>query len=143
MSTMTADRRAEGIVVNIVLWILQIILALTNLSAGVQHILLPPNLPAAFAWMYDIPTVPNIVIGVLEVAAALGLILPGLTRIQTRLTPLAALGISLTMVGAIVFHITRGEYQNVLFNIFFLALATVVAYGRWRVNPLKARSTMA
>jgi uncharacterized membrane protein YphA (DoxX/SURF4 family) len=129
--------------VNVILWVMQVVLALTNLSAGVQHILLPPNLPAAFAWMYDIATVPNAVIGVLEIAAALGLILPALTRIQPRLTPLAALGVALTMVGATMFHIPRGEYQNLVINFVFLVLAIIVAYGRWRVEPIMDRRPAA
>lgn len=128
---------------NILLWVLQVLVALPALNAGVFHLLLPENMPAMFAWMNDLGTVPHIIIGVLEIAAALGLLLPGLTKIQTRLTPLAAAGFALTMVGAVFFHIPRAEYQNVGLNVVLAVLAIFVAYGRWRLSPLKDRNAAA
>lgn len=124
---------------NVILWILQVVLALVFAGSGVQHIVLPPSLPALFEWMYDIPTLPNVLIGVAELAAALGLILPGLTRIQTRLTPLAALGLAITMVGAVIFHILRGEVLNIVQTAFLMVLSALVAYWRWRAIPLEDR----
>ena len=56
------------------------------------------------AWMYDLPPGLRYFSGTAEVLAGLGLILPGLTRIQTRLTPLAAVGLVLVMMGAAVWH---------------------------------------
>lgn len=44
------------------------------------------------------------------------------------------------MIGAIVFHVTRGEYQNIVMNIILGALAAFVAYGRWKLRPLEDRS---
>ena len=124
----------------IFLWVLQVVMSLVFLGSGVSHITLPPDLPANFAWMYDIAPVPNTVIGVLELAAALGLILPGVTRIQTRLTSLAALGLMLTMIGAVIFHVPRAEFSNVTFNVIFFVMASIVAYGRWRIRPFMDRS---
>jgi putative oxidoreductase len=86
--------------------------------------------------MYDLPTPLHTIAGAAELLAAVGLILPGVTRIQTRLTPLAAFGLVLLMLGAIVFHIARGELMNVVVNQVVAALATFVAYGRWRISPL-------
>ncbi|MFZ1267494.1 MAG: DoxX family protein, partial [Anaerolineae bacterium] len=74
------------------------------------------------------------------ILGGLGLILPGLTRIQTRLTPLAALGLAIVMVGAAAWHTTRGEFPNVIMNIVVAALMGFVAYGRWKLRPLKDRA---
>ena len=124
---------------NIVLWLLQVLLALVFAFFGVQHILLRPDLAEGLAWMYDISPVFNRVIGVAELAAVMGLILPGLTKIQTRLTPLAAAGLMLVMVGAFIFNVTSGVIGNAVSNVILLVLAAAVAYLRWRVRPLKDR----
>lgn len=71
------------------------------------------------------------------------MILPGLTGIGPRLTPLAAAGLVVVMVGAIVFHIARAEYVFIGSNAMLLVLAAFVAYGRWRLVPLRARSASA
>jgi hypothetical protein len=75
-------------------------------------------------------------IGVAEVLAAVGLILPGITHILPVLTPLAAAGLVIVMVSAVIFHIRRREYANVVFNLVLLALSAFVAYIRWFVLPL-------
>jgi len=72
---------------------------------------------------------------VAESLAAIGLILPGLTGILPWLTPLAALGLVIIMLGAIVFHIQRKEYPNIVFNAILLALAAFVMYGRLVLAP--------
>ena len=125
---------------NIVFWVLQILFGLFFLFVGVQHFILPPNLPAQMAWMYELTPGLHVVSGVLEILGGLGLLLPGLFRIQTRLTPLAALGLVFVMLGAAGWHITRGEVQNVVQNLIFAALLAFVAYGRWKSYPLKDRN---
>lgn len=125
---------------NIVLWVLQVLLGIFFIFNGIQHYIVPPNLPAMFQWMYDLPTWLNIFSGTAELLAGLGLILPGVTKIQTWLTPLAAVGLVIVMTGAVVFHIPRGEIPNVLMNIVLAGLAAFVAYGRWRLSPLTDRS---
>jgi hypothetical protein len=76
------------------------------------------------------------VVGILELMGAAGLILPGLTKILPILTPIAAVGLVLTMVGAIVVHLPRKEYANVGGNVVLLLMAAFVAYGRFVVMPL-------
>jgi uncharacterized membrane protein YphA (DoxX/SURF4 family) len=125
---------------NIILWVLQIVFGLFFLFIGVMHFVLPPNLPAMMSWMYELPSGLHVVSGILEILGGLGLILPGLFRTQTRLTPLAALGLVFVMVGAAVWHITRGEAQNVVQNLVIAALLGFVAYGRWKLSPLKDRN---
>jgi uncharacterized membrane protein YphA (DoxX/SURF4 family) len=130
----------EQVSMNIILWVLQNVVGLFFLYIGVQHFVLPPNLPAMMSWMYELPTGLHMVSGILEILGGLGLILPGLFRIQTRLTPLAALGLVFVMAGAAVWHITRGEFQNVVQNLVVAALLGFVAYGRWKLSPLKDRN---
>jgi len=86
--------------------------------------------------MYDLSPWLHAITGAAELLAAMGLILPGLTRIQPRLTPLAAFGLMLVMLGAIVFHILRGEIGNAVLNVVVAGLAAFVAYGRWRISLL-------
>jgi uncharacterized membrane protein YphA (DoxX/SURF4 family) len=130
----------EQVVMNIILWVLQVVFGLFFLFVGVMHFVLPPNLPAMMGWMYELPSGLHGVSGILEILGGLGLILPGLFRTQTRLTPLAALGLVFVMIGAAVWHITRGELQNVVQNLVVAALLGFVAYGRWKLSPLKDRN---
>jgi hypothetical protein len=62
---------------------------------------------------------------------AIGLIVPPLVHIAPILTPLAASGLVLTMIGAIVTHARRGEFPNVAINVVLAIMATVVAWGRF------------
>jgi uncharacterized membrane protein YphA (DoxX/SURF4 family) len=124
---------------NIALWISQGILAVLFLFQGIVKFSPPPDLPASMAWTYDIPAGFSIFIGIVELLAVAGLLLPGITKIQTRLTPLAATGLIFTMIGAIIFHATRGEIAMIPGNIIWLLLSAFVAYGRWKLSPLQER----
>jgi hypothetical protein len=126
----------------IVLWILQVLLSIFFLLVGVTHFIVPPGLPGPLSWMYELPAGLHYFSGTAEMLAALGLILPGLTKIQTRLTPLAGAGLVLVMVGGIVWHVQRGEGVNIFVNLILAVLAGFVAYGRWRLNPLPDRSAL-
>ena len=75
-------------------------------------------------------------IGLAEVLGAVGLILPALTGILPWLTPLAAIGLVLVMIGAAFTHFRRGESSNIIGNLVLLALAAFVAYGRFVLVPL-------
>lgn len=123
---------------NKALWAVQVLLGISFVGVGLMHFIVPPGLPAPMAWMYDLPTGLHMVSGTAEILGGLGLILPGVTRIMTWLTPVAALGLVAVMALAIVFHLGRGEVQNVAFNVVLGALAAFVAYGRWRLHPLAA-----
>jgi uncharacterized membrane protein YphA (DoxX/SURF4 family) len=125
---------------NILLWVLQVLLGIFFILNGIQHFIVPPGLPELFQWMYDLPTWLHLVSGTAELLGGLGLILPGVLKIQTRLTPLAGAGLTLVMLGAAAWHIPRGETPNIVLNIFLAVLAAFVAYGRWRLSPLTNRS---
>ena len=122
---------------NILLWVLQVLLALAFFAHG--WMLLSP--PAAIAEQLNasIPRWLQLFIGVSEVLAAVGLTLPGLTRIQPWLVPCAAAGIMIVMISATAFHTMRGEFSSAATTAVLLALATVVAYMRWRVAPIRPR----
>jgi len=77
-------------------------------------------------------------LGVAEVLAAAGLTLPGISRIQPRLVPLAAAGLMIVMVGATIYHSVRGETSSAITTSVLLLLVTFVAYMRWRVLPIRS-----
>lgn len=122
---------------NIVLWVVQGVLALAFLMAGSMKATRPKEaLAGQMAWVEDFSPNTIKVIGLLEVLGALGLILPALTGVLPWLTPLAAIGLVLTMLGAAATHLRRGENQMVIVNVVLLLLAAFIAYGRFVASPL-------
>ena len=95
----------------VVAWILQIVLALAFVAAGGMKLARPkPALVAAgMGYAEDFSTPAIKTIGALEVLGAIGLILPAITGIATFLVPLAALGLAVTMLGAVIVHGRRKE----------------------------------
>lgn len=122
---------------NAVLWTIQAVLALLFLFAGGMKLVVPIEmlkgpvpLPGAFLRF----------IGVCEVSGALGLVLPGLFRIRTGLTPLAASGLVIVMIGATAVTLIGGMVAPAAIPAVVCLLALTVAYGRRRVAPLSERS---
>jgi DoxX-like family len=116
------------------LWIMQGALALLFLFTGGSKLLLPANVLLA-QMVFPLPIWFFRGIGLIEVAGALGLILPGLTRIKPWLTPLAAAGFALEMVGATIVTVIAQGVAPALFPLVVGLLAAFVAYGRgsqWR-----------
>lgn len=127
---------------NIGLWIAQVLLAAAYLAAGWMKVSQPVDGLAAMgmAWAADWPAWSVRFIGAAEIAGALGLILPAATRIVPMLTPLAALGLSVIQVLAIVVHATRGETAMTLpANLVLLALSLFVLWGRTRRASIAPR----
>jgi DoxX-like protein len=77
-------------------------------------------------------------VAVCEVLGAVGLILPGLLRIRPGLTPLAAAGLVIIMIGAIALTLAMGQTGPALFSFVVGILAAFIAYGRWRLAPLRS-----
>ena len=119
----------------VALWTVQVILAVAFLFAGVLHGFRQEEAKAQLGWPAAVSPALLTFIGIVEIAGAIGLVLPALTNRLPWLTPLAALGLVALMLLAILFHISRGEYPNVLFNVVLLVLAAFVAYGRWALVP--------
>jgi putative oxidoreductase len=114
----------------IVLWIVQGLLALAFLLAGVMKTFMPlEGLKKNMAWVGNVPAGLVRFIGIVEILGALGLVLPKLTKILPQLTIAAAIGLVLVMVSAVVFHATRKEYGNIGANIVLLLLAAFLAVG--------------
>ena len=124
---------------NLALWIVQGLLALIFLFTGGMKLALPleeltAQLPLP-GWFVRF-------IGLAEVLGALGLILPGLLRIRPGLTPLAAAGLVIIMMGATVLTpaLTGGDVALALIPLVLGLLAAFVAYGRWRLAPYRRSS---
>ena len=122
---------------NIVLWVLQVLLALVFLAHG--GLLLFPPAAIVDQMNASLPRWFQLFLGIAEILAAVGLTLPGVTRIQPWLVSYAAAGIMFVMVCATVFHLVRGEVSSALTTVVLLAVATFVAYARWRVAPIRPR----
>ena len=122
---------------NVLLWVLQALLAVAFLAHG-WLFLFPP------AEMVDlmnavIPPAFRILIGVAEVLAAVGLTVPGITRVMPWLIPWAAAGLMIVMLGATILHGMRGEVGSAITTAILFIVATFVAYVRWKVNPILPR----
>jgi uncharacterized membrane protein YphA (DoxX/SURF4 family) len=120
--------------VGIALWVAQGLLAAAFLVAGATKLSQPKEkLLKNMAWVEDFSQPTVRIIGALEVLGAIGIVVPALTGIVPSLTPLAALGLVLTMIGAALTHLRRSEYSVITVPAVLLILAAFVAYGRFFV----------
>lgn len=121
------------------LWIVSGLLALLFLGAGSFKLLMPVAYLAdqpPMAWVSSVPPWLVKLIGLAEVAGALGLILPAATRILPQLTPLAAKGLALIMALAFGIHIFRGEIDATVAPVVLFSLAVFVSHGRTKLVPV-------
>jgi putative oxidoreductase len=125
---------------NIALWLAQGLLALLFGMAGTMKATQSiDELSQALPWTAEVPVALVRFIGVSELAAAIGMILPAATRIMPRLTPLAGVGLALVMVLAAAFHAMRGETGALPINVALCGLAIFVAWGRLLKAPIAPR----
>jgi putative oxidoreductase len=122
---------------NIVLWVLQVLLAVAFFAHGWLFLSPPPEI--AEQMNASLPRWFQLFLGVAEVLAAVGLTLPGATRIMPWLVTWAASGIMIVTASATVFHLVRGEMSSAAITLLLLAMATFVAYERHRVLPIGIR----
>lgn len=119
---------------NTAIWIIQGLLALLFLFAGGMKLVLPIE---EFTTQMPLP-LPDWFVrftGVVEVLGAIGLVVPWLVGIRPGLTPLAAAGLVIVMIGAVVYTLAAGEIAPALISFVVGILAAFVAYGRWRLTP--------
>ena len=119
---------------NIALWVVQGLLALLFLFAGGMKLVLPieemtKQMPLPLPGLFLRFT------GIVEVLGAIGLILPWLLRIRPGLTPLAAAGLAIVMIGATVYTLAAGDFTSAPIPLVVGLLSAFVAYGRWRLAP--------
>ena len=122
---------------NLALWIVQALLAALFLFAGGTKLVLPID---EMTKQMPMPGLFVRFIGVAEVLGAVGLILPWLLRIRPGLTPFAAAGLVIIMIGATVTTLMTGEIAMSLFPLVVGIFAGFVAFGRWRLAPLSTKS---
>jgi uncharacterized membrane protein YphA (DoxX/SURF4 family) len=127
VSSSEGSAKRWGRAVTATLWTVQILLALIFLFAGSMKLILPIEMITA---QMPLPRLFLHFIGVCEVAGAFGLILPGLTGIQRSLTPLAACGLVVIMVGAVVLTLASQGVAGAVVPLVVGGLAAYVAYGR-------------
>lgn len=126
---------------NILLWILQVLLAMAFFAHGVMFLSPPPDIAAQMNAV--LPRWFQLFLGVAEVAAAIGLTLPGLTRILPWLVVWAAAGVLTVTVSATVFHLARQEFSSAAITLVLAVMAAAVMYGRHRVLPIRPRQSAA
>ena len=127
------------IIMRIFLWILQILLALQFLQHGI--IMVFP--PAEYVGMINATMGVGLryFIGIAELLAVVGLILPGLLRIYTWLVPLTAACLMVVAASASVFHSIRGETSSAVYTAVLFLIITFFGYMRWKVKPILPRQT--
>jgi uncharacterized membrane protein YphA (DoxX/SURF4 family) len=130
MKSVATDR--SGRKLNVLLWVLQVLLAMLFMFAGVMKFVMPVEemtkqiaLPGWFLHF----------IGAAEILGAIGLLLPGILRIRTGLTPLAAGALGIIMIGATSVNLKIGQSGAALMTLVFGLLLILVAYNRWRMAP--------
>jgi uncharacterized membrane protein YphA (DoxX/SURF4 family) len=118
---------------NLALWIIAIVLAVAFAGSGLMKLVVPKDklVTAGQGWAQDFSPTNIRLIGLVEILGAVGLVLPAAVHIAPILVPLAAVGLALVMVGAIVVHARRKEPMNIAVNVVLIALAVVVAWGRF------------
>jgi uncharacterized membrane protein YphA (DoxX/SURF4 family) len=122
---------------NVVLWMLQILLAFLFIFAGGMKLVLPSEelvqqMPLSLpGWFIRF-------IGVVELLGGIGVVLPWLVRIRPGLTPLAAAGLTIIMIGAVVYGLAAGDIVSSIIPLAVGILAAFVAYGRWRLTSQPA-----
>ncbi len=119
---------------NIALWVCQAMLAAIFLFAGVMKFVIPV---AEMTKQIALPGALLHFVALMEILGALGMILPGLLRIRTGLTPLAAAGFVIIMIGATVFSFKIGGTAAALLPLVTGLMSAFVAYGRWKIMPLQ------
>lgn len=122
---------------NILLWLLQLLLAAQFLQHGWMMIFPPAQYVDIINATLGLGL--HYFIGITELLAVLGLILPGILRYKTWLIPLTALGLMIISASASVYHLIRGENNAAIYTAVLFIICTFVAYMRWKVYPISQR----
>jgi uncharacterized membrane protein YphA (DoxX/SURF4 family) len=123
---------------NLALWVIAIVLAVGFTASGLMKIVRNKEqlMASGMGWAQDFSPSAIRLIGFAEILGAVGLILPAALHIAPILVPLAAVGLAIVMVGAAAVHARRREWPFIAVNAVLLALAVIVAWGRFGPYPL-------
>jgi len=121
---------------NVGLWIAQVLLGLVFVTSGGFKVFFYEKSRERLKLAQVSPRSAVATIGVLEILGALGMILPAATGIMPWLTPVAAIGLALTMIGATGFNVKNGDASHVPVNLVLLLVAMFVVVGRFVIAPL-------
>lgn len=139
-ATSTSGSAPTGLALRIALWSAQAIVAALFCLAGFMKLTTPiPDLAAMMPWTGELPAAFVRFVGAVDLAGGIGILLPALTRIQPRLTVLAALGCVILQVLAIAFHVSRGEFSALPLNAVLITLSVFVLWGRNAAVPIAPR----
>jgi putative oxidoreductase len=123
---------------NIILWILQALLAAVFAAHGWMLVSPPPELLPIINEQLGVGF--RLFLGVAEIAGAIGILLPAISRRMPWLTQVTAGCLAFVSASATVLHLVRAEYSSAVITAILLVVAAFVAYARWRVRPIAARS---
>ena len=137
------EQRRRRVTLAGTLWVLQLLLGFFFAGSGFGKVLLYDaslyaQAPEAVAWYAAVPQPLIVFIGVCEVLGGIGLILPAMTKVKPKLTPISAACLTLTMLLAAGFHVVRQEYALVPANLVLGGIAAVIAVGRWKIRAVTA-----
>jgi uncharacterized membrane protein YphA (DoxX/SURF4 family) len=122
---------------NIILWTLQVLLAALFMWHGWLFLVPPAELVEIMN--AEFPLWFRISLGVVEVLASVGLILPGVTRIMPRLTAFTAMGLMIVMACATLLHSYKGQTGSAITTAVVFVILAFVAYTRWKVKPITGK----
>ena len=122
---------------NILLWLMQVLLAVAFFAHGLLVLMPPPEIAAQM--LASLPRWFWLFLGVAEIMAAVGITLPGLTRVLPWLVSWAAGGIMIVMVSATIWHLVRSEFSSAVITFVLLILATLVWHMRRRTHAIAPR----
>jgi len=140
MTNAATPRAAASKGLNFGLWAVQVVLGLMFVGTGLWKAATPiPELAAKMPWMGQVSPTFLYITALFDALGGVGILLPSVTRIKPGLAVLGALGCAALMVGAILFHLSRGEGANTPFNFVLVALSLFVAWGRRSKAPIAPR----
>lgn len=126
-------------IIHIILWVAQVTLAVLFIAGAIMKFQPIETISAMMPWTGQVPIWIVRLLGLIDLLAAVGLILPSMLRIKPQLTTWAALSIITLMFSAIVFHVSRGEASVIGVNIISAIIALFIVWGRLKKAPITAR----
>ena len=135
------DASSAGKPLRIGLWVAQVVVAIVFCMSGFMKLTTPiGELSAMMPWTGQVSAAFVRFIGLVDLAGGIGILLPALTRIQPRLTVLAALCCVVLQILAFAYHASRGETQVLPMNVLLLTLCAFVLWGRSKKAPIAPRA---